>query len=184
MIARSAKSYVGSAIGLCIFAFVGVAHAEKAPATNDAGYMAKVATAAPPRIVRNATIMRIEGSAMRTLRTGTNGFTCFVDTDDTPMCADANAMEWWRAQAAHVPAPDKTGFIYMLAGDTGASNTDPFAMKPEPGNHWIKTGPHVMIVGPAPKTMPGYPRSADPDTTNPYVMWPGTPYEHLMLPVK
>jgi hypothetical protein len=166
MTARIATSYVGSAIGLCIFAFVGVAGAQQAPAANDAGYMAKGATAAPPGIVRNATIMGIECNAMRTLRTGTNGFTCFVDTDDTPMCADSNAIEWWHAQVAHAPPPDKTGFIYMLAGDTGASNTDPFAMKPEPDNHWIKTGPRVMIVGSAAKTMAGYPRSADPDTTN------------------
>src|SRR4029077_17413155 len=33
----------------------------------------------------------------------------------------------------------------MLAGDNGASNTDPYAAKAEAGNHWIKTGPHVMV---------------------------------------
>jgi hypothetical protein len=26
--------------------------------------------------------------------------------------------------------------------------------------------------------------SADADPTKPYVMWPGSPYEHLMIPVK
>jgi hypothetical protein len=32
--------------------------------------------------------------------------------------------------------------------------------------------------------MGGYPRNADvADATQPYVMWPGTKYEHLMLPV-
>jgi hypothetical protein len=41
-----------------------------------------------------------------------------------------------------------------------------------------------MIVGPAAKRMAGYPRTSDPDPTQPYVMWPGTPYAHLMLPVK
>ncbi len=41
-----------------------------------------------------------------------------------------------------------------------------------------------MIVGAAAKTMTGYPRTADPDPTKPYVMWPGSPYEHLMIPVK
>ena len=41
-----------------------------------------------------------------------------------------------------------------------------------------------MIVGPAAKTMVGYLRTADADPTKPYVMWPGSPYEHLMLPVK
>jgi hypothetical protein len=29
-----------------------------------------------------------------------------------------------------------------------------------------------------------YPRDAKPDPSKPYVMWPGTPYEHWMLPVK
>ena len=31
--------------------------------------------------------------------------------------------------------------------------------------------------------MQGYPTEAKPDTTQPYVMWPGTPYAHLMIPV-
>jgi hypothetical protein len=29
-----------------------------------------------------------------------------------------------------------------------------------------------------------YPHDAKADPTKAYVMWPGTPYEHLMLPVK
>jgi hypothetical protein len=70
----------------------------------------------------------------------------------------------------------------MLAGDNGASNTDPYATAPTDGNHWVKTGPHVMIVGPSAKTM-GYPTTSDADPTNPYVMWSGTPYAHLMIPV-
>ena len=36
--------------------------------------------------------------------------------------------------------------------------------------------------------MQGYPKDAKPDPAKPYVkpyvMWPGTPYEHLMLPAK
>jgi hypothetical protein len=54
-----------------------------------------------------------------------------------------------------------------------------------PDNNWIKTGPHVMIVGAEAKSMlQAYPRDAKTDPSKPYVMWPGTPYEHLMLPVK
>ena len=30
----------------------------------------------------------------------------------------------------------------------------------------------------------GYPRDAKADPTKPYVLWPGTQYEHLMLPVR
>ena len=34
------------------------------------------------------------------------------------------------------------------------------------------------------KAITGYPESADSDTTKPYVMWAGTPYKHLMIPVR
>lgn len=72
--------------------------------------------------------------------------------------------------------------MYMLGGDGGISNTDPYATAQTSTNHWVKTGPHVMIVGPAVKTI-GYPMTADPDPSRPYVMWPDTPYAHLMVPV-
>jgi len=32
--------------------------------------------------------------------------------------------------------------------------------------------------------MMSYPRDAKADPAKPYVMWPGSPYEHLMLPTK
>lgn len=67
----------------------------------------------------------------------------------------------------------------MLNGDTGMSNTDPWATKPAPGNNWIKTGPHVMMAALVVKKMAGFPRRPDPDPTKPYVMWSGTPYEHV-----
>ena len=41
-----------------------------------------------------------------------------------------------------------------------------------------------MILGPSTKTMVSYPRTLDADPTKPYVMWPDTPYEHLIIPVK
>jgi hypothetical protein len=84
----------------------------------------------------------------------------------------------WRGPAAHA-------VIYMLRGDNGASETDPRATEETADNNWIKTGPHVMIVGAQAKNLfAAYPRDAKPDPTKPYVMWPGTAYEHLMLPVK
>ena len=45
------------------------------------------------------------------------------------------------------------------------------------------TGRHVMIMN-AGDMMSGYPEEPTPDTTMPYVMWAGTPYAHLMIPVK
>jgi hypothetical protein len=159
-------------------------------APTDAQLIASAMTAAPAKIGQGATIVAMSADGkMRTLRQGTNAFTCMPDDPGTPgpdpMCMDKNSMEWVHAMMTHTtPAAGKVGFMYMLAGGTDASNTDPYASKPTATNHWIKTGPHVMIVGADQSFYDMYPKSADPDTSNPYVMWAGTPYQHLMAPVK
>ena len=146
--------------------------------------------AAPKKVSAGATIVATGADGqMRTLREGTNGFTCMPDNPATPgpdpMCMDKAALEWAGAWMGHkTPASGKIGFMYMLSGGTDASNTDPYAMKPSAENHWVKTGPHVMIVGAEASFYDMYPKSADPDTAVPYVMWPGTPYQHLMIPIK
>jgi hypothetical protein len=164
------------------------AGAKKAP--TDKQLIASAMSAAPAKVSKGATIVAMEADGkMRTLREGKNGFTCMPDNPATPgpdpMCMDKNALEWAHAWIGHTaPAPGKVGFMYMLAGGTDASNTDPYAAKPDAKNHWIKTGPHVMIVGADQNFYDMYPKSADPDTKVPYVMWAGTPYQHLMAPVK
>ena len=165
------------------------AHSADPPAPTDAEIIKSAMTAAPAKVADGATIvaMNADGS-MRTVRKGSNGFTCMADNPATPgpdpMCLDANAMEWVHAWIGHTkPTAGKTGLIYMLAGGTDASNTDPYASKPEPNNHWVKTGPHVMVVGAEPAFYSQYPKGADPDTAVPYLMWPGTDYQHLMIPV-
>jgi hypothetical protein len=40
----------------------------------------------------------------------------------------------------------------------------------------------LFNVGAMAQTYPS--QKANPDTSQPYVMWPGTPYEHLMIPVE
>ena len=172
---------IGAAISLS-----GIAYAQQAQpgAASDQEYMQQVTKAAPQQIVEQATVLRMHKGEMRTVKKGTNEFTCMVSPAGSPMCMDPDAMEWAKAWQSHGPAPDKTGFIYMLAGDTGASNTDPYATGQKPDNHWVQTGSHVMVVGAAAKNMQGYPRTAEADPTKPYVMWPGTPYEYLMIPVK
>jgi len=159
------------------------------PAMSDAAIIQSAMSAAPPAVGRDATIIKMgPGGAMTEVRKGTNGFTCMADNPATPgpdpMCGDANAMAWARAWIEHKPPPaNKVGFMYMLAGGTDASNTDPYAQKPTSENNWVSTGPHVMVVG-AMSMMEGYPESPTPDTTKPYVMWAGTPYAHLMIPVR
>jgi hypothetical protein len=158
-------------------------------APSDSDLIASAMRAAPAAVGRSATIVAMDANGkMRTIRSGTNGFTCMADNPETPgpdpMCMDANALEWVHAWFAHKVPPPKVGFLYMLAGGTDASNTDPFAEKPTPGNHWIRTGPHIMVVGADKSFYDQYPKAADPDTSVPYIMWAGTPYQHLMLPVK
>ena len=157
---------------------------------SDAPMIASAMHAAPARGAKDATIVAMSTDGKRrTLRQGSNAFTCMPDNPTTPgpdpMCMDANALAWVNALMAHEhPPAGKIGMMYMLAGGTDAGNTDPYAQKPDSGNHWIKTGPHLMIVGADPAFYAGYPKVADPDTGAPYVMWPGTPYEHLMAPVR
>jgi len=159
-------------------------------APTDAKLIASAMSAAPASVSKGATIvaMGADGS-MRTLRQGTNGWTCMPDNPTTPgpdpMCMDKNAMEWAGAWMAHKDPPaGKVGLMYMLAGGTDASNTDPYATAPSATNHWIKTGQHIMIVGADPSFYDSYPKGADPDTSVPYIMWAGTPYQHLMAPIK
>jgi hypothetical protein len=163
------------------------AQGTKANPTDDE-LIANAMKAAPKGVADNAMIVAPDAKGgMRTLRKGTNGFTCMPDNPATPgpdpMCWDKSAGEWIDAYLGHKTPPVKTGFMYMLAGGTDASNTDPYAVKPTGSNHWVKTGPHVMIVGADASFYDGYPKSADPDTKAPYVMWAGTPYQHLMAPV-
>ncbi len=166
-----------------------VAVSDKAT-VSDETLIASAVSAAPSNVGRDASIVVMEeNGTMRTLRNGTNGFTCMPDNPATPgpdpMCMDENALAWAMAWVEHKsPTFGKAGFMYMLAGGTDASNSDPYADKPGPGNHWIETGPHVMVVGADAGFYDQYPKSADPDTSQPYVMWAGTPYQHLMAPVK
>ena len=187
-------------LGTCAAALAGCGESAKSappPATSsippsvptgDAAIIASALDAAPPAIGMDAAVavMNAEGS-MRLVRRGSNGFTCVPDDPSTPgpdpMCADANGMAWMMAVETHqAPPKGKTGLIYMLKGGVDASNTDPNASKPPNGLDWVRTGPHVMIVG-DPSILDGYPSGPKPDTSRPYVMYAGTPYAHLMAPV-
>jgi hypothetical protein len=100
-------------------------------------------SAAPEAIAKGATIIDIGSDGkIRVVLKGTNQFTCMADNPNTPgpdpMCADQYAMEWvetWLSKKE--PPKNKVGFMYMLAGGTDASNTDPYAQKPEPDNNWV-----------------------------------------------
>ena len=155
------------------------------PPANDADKIKSAMSAAPAAVSANATIMDM--ATMKPLRKGTNGWTCIPDMPHSPgadpMCLDQNGMLWAEAlMSKKDPPKGKLGFGYMLMGGSDASNTDPFATAPPPNGKWVDTGPHVMILNIG-DGFAGYPTTAA-NTNVPYVMFPGTPYAHLMIPVK
>ena len=176
-------------IGLLAMACLAVAQdkaaakpAVKKAGSSDAAYISKALSAAPASIAKEAGVMKEDSGGMKTLRESKNGFTCMVALG-SPMCADANSMAFFGAwMKKENPPQDKTGITYMLRGDNGASNTDPYAQAKTADNHWVTTGSHIMVVGPAAKAM-GLPDSPDADPTKPYLMWANTPYAHAMIPV-
>jgi hypothetical protein len=157
---------------------------------SDEELIANALSAAPAAVAQQAAVMAMDAQGqMRTLRAGSNKFTCMPDNPnspgDDPMCLDQNGMEWahaWMTKTA--PPAGKVGFGYMLQGGTTPSNVDPFATQPPDGMHWMQEPPHEMIFNYG-EAIQDYPKPGEmPDMTQPWVMWAGTPYEHLMLPVK
>jgi hypothetical protein len=180
-------------LGATLLSFVGWPAADAAAqqkAMSDEELIANATSAAPEAVAGDAAVMAMdEQGKMRTLREGTNNFTCMPDNPqspgDDPMCLDQNGMEWAHAWITKTAPPEgKVGFGYMLQGGSDASNEDPHATGPAEGEEWVDTGPHVMLFNVG-EMAQGYPSQKDnPDTSQPYVMWPGTPYEHLMVPVE
>ena len=163
--------------------------ANAAAPVNPSDPVQSALSAAPEAIAREAAVMapNPDGS-MKSLREGKNGWTCMPDNPATPgpdpMCMDSNAMKWAEAWIGHkTPPADNVGLAYMLTGGTDASNTDPYGKQPVEGSNWVKTGPHLMVVG-SDSFNKIYPGGDKPDTSKPYVMFGGTPYAHLMIPIK
>ena len=157
------------------------------PPTTEADMIASAVSAAPEAVSKDATVITMdEKGQMKTLRQGTNGWTCMPDSPSPgvdPMCVDKNGAEWAMAWMGHKNPPEgKIGFGYMLAGGSDASNEDPFATTPPAGGTWVDTGPHVMVLNTHGK-VEGYPTNPS-NPKAPFVMFAGTPYEHLMIPVK
>ena len=167
------------------------AQAQRAPkAKTDAELIANAMSAAPAAVSKDAAIVVAEtGGKLRTLREGKGDFTCMPDDPSTPghdpMCLDRNGLQWLKSVLSREKPPEgKIWFGYMLTGGSDASSEDPYATEPPAGKKWVQTGPHVMIGGPGiTKLLDSYPATAD-NTRKPYIMFGGTPYEHVMFPVQ
>jgi hypothetical protein len=158
------------------------ATAKSGGGSSDAAKIAKAMSAAPPEISRNATIMDIGADGkMKQLRAGTNGWACMLEPTGVPMCLDKEWQNWADAwMNKKDPQLKNVGVGYMLKGDKGASNTDPYADKPTSDNQWVVSGPHVMILTPDTAQLDALP--TDPQQGGPWVMWKGTKYAHIMVP--
>ena len=173
----------------CTAPFVAYAASVDTTAPSDAEAIASAESAAPAAVAKDAEIVTFDAQGnMRTVRKGTNGYTCMPDNPDSPgpdpMCVDKGGMAWTMAFVSHKDPPKGViGFAYMLAGGSDPNNMDPFATKPPPGRQWVTTGPHVMLINVG-DLVKDYPTAKQPDTSKPYVMYPNTPYAHIMVPVK
>jgi len=148
------------------------------------GNIAHIMRAGPRSISKGATIMEVRNGKMVELRKGTNGWVCMAMSglpDAVTMCID---KEWQSFYDAYLNNKDPTvkgiGTAYMLLGDRGVSNTDPFARGPTATNNWVVSGPHIMILTPDPQQLDELP--TDPWNGGPWVMWKGTKYAHIMVP--
>ena len=153
-------------------------------------------TAAPPAVAANATVLDWNDSLKAPgilIRKGSNGWTCLPltpppaggytsATQAAPMCADSMSMLWGEGYLSKTKPKNRSlGLAYMLHGDVGASNTDPYATGPTANNEWVVTGPHVMLLPADPGRIAAVP--TDHKTGGPFQMWKGTPYAHIMVPV-
>lgn len=148
-------------------------------------------SAAPEAIAKGATIMdwpATEGGQMTQLRAGTNEWACFPDNPQTgeavdPMCLDKVWQTWADAWMNKKPFSTKVaGLGYMLQGGGYAHEMDPYKMAPDPGEPMVTDPPHLMWISPNPAALASLPTTRQ--SGGPWVMWKGTPYAHVMIPVK
>ena len=152
-------------------------------------------SAAPSFIGDFATVI---GGKGETLREGFNGWTCqhgnprpFPETgwksahEAMPVCHDDEGMKWMMALGEGTkPNLSRDSFMWMLHGDVGEDNLVPGVLdkKDTTPGQWIESGPHLMLMPKDPKTLENF--TSDFSKGEPYVMFPGTDYAHLMIPVE
>ena len=141
-------------------------------------------SAGPESISADATVMDWE---MTVIREGTNGWTCLPDRPDTegldPWCVNDPWLDFLKAYIGKTePTYTGIGFAYMLIGDSPVSNSDPYATEETSPDDWVThLGAHLMMLVPDLNMLEGI--STDHMNGGPWVMWPNTPYAHLMIPV-
>ena len=126
-------------------------------------------SAAPPEVAKTAIVKNWDDTV---LRPGTGAYTCYPTRESMKkrgkmsMCLDKTGVAWHDAWTNKKPfKANEVGIVYMLAGDVGSSNTDPYAEAPTSNNQWVEPGPHTMIIVPNPAELEGI--STDPTAVAP-----------------
>lgn len=143
-------------------------------------------SAAPPHISGEATVL-VPGpdKKLRTVREGTNEFTCIADlsgqeTPD-PVCADRAGTEWFMSFFNNEPQPLNTGpgIAYMAQGGWHWERDGQIVMGPAEDATRVKEPPHWMLLWPIEADQSGLPES--PNRFGTFIMYEGSPYAHLMV---
>jgi len=175
MFSKSSAIFITPLISLYFLAASQVVYSDDASALID-----RARSAAPSLVSEDATIM-YRGEV---LVEGKNKWICMPETfpdDNMPMCNDAIWMQMMKAVGEKAPFSSSVfGFSYMLEGDGGVSNSDPYHPDHMSADDYIKEGPHLMIIVPR-EMLKGI--TDDPHAGGPYVMWKDTPYAHIMVPL-
>lgn len=178
-IVRSQRFFTTAMLSTVLLSAATVSYAETTEAK-----IARAISAAPSDITNEATIMDVDGTI---LRAGTNRWVCIpgvglIPGDKHPMCNDPVWMKWMAAMASGSEfATDVIGVAYMMAGDPLLNIDNPMATDPNDGGVWRQEGAHVMLLFPDMDVLSDLPPS--PFAGGPYVMWGGTPMEHVILPI-
>jgi len=199
-------------LNFIVFVFIACNNVETAPAIEDEKANGEpdqphtsadwkiwaLSTAAPSFIAANCTVIDSDGKTV--LREGTNGWTAMAGNprgmsdpqngwkdphEAMPMVMDAQAMKWAMAfMSGKKPELDYDGWMYMLHGDMGEDNTKQLVFKKEDAakGHWIESGAHLMLMPKDPTSLKG--QTTDFNSGSPYIMFEGTGYDHIMIPVE
>ena len=149
------------------------------------GVIESAMSAAPASISAAATIIDWD---FKVIREGSNSWTCLPDRPNTegndPWCVTDAWVNFLNAYVNNEnPSYTEIGFAYMLQGDTPVSNTDPRATEPTSPDDWVTDlGAHLMILNPDRSLLKNI--STDHLNGGPWVMWPDTPYAHIMVPLE
>ena len=169
------KLLSGMSFGLLALALTSMANADQSEIQS-------ALSAGPASLTKNATVMRWDGEV---LREGTNGWTCLPDMPENggvdPYCVDEAWLNLIDALMNNTePSYENIGIGYMLAGDAPVSNIAPGGKK-EDGD-WVEgLGAHLMLLVPDKSMIDNI--STDPNNGGPWIMWPDTPYVHIMVPI-